>query len=138
MNTITHLGVYGALAKEDCVLLVKKSRGPYSGKLDLPGGKLEHGETAEEGLAREFMEETGVIVLGSRWLNNLTVVTNFSDERGDISMYQVGLLYTITHFDESNLQTEMDEEDSLGAEWYNISKLTSEQLSPFAKIALNK
>lgn len=53
----SHVGVYGICIKNNAVLLIKKSRGPYKGMYDLPGGRMESGETIEEGLKREFMEE---------------------------------------------------------------------------------
>ncbi len=40
MVNTTHLGVYGIVIKEDKILLVKKSRGAYIGKYDLPGGSF--------------------------------------------------------------------------------------------------
>ena len=58
-----HLGVYGVIINEDRILLVKKSRGAYTGKLDLPGGSFEHGETPIETLKREISEETGSNVI---------------------------------------------------------------------------
>jgi len=138
MKLTTHLGVYGVLEKDGRILLIKKSRGPYKGKLDLPGGKLEHGESVEKGLKREFIEETGVIVNSIEQINNLTTVAEFTDERGNISMFHVGLIYKVTDFDDSNLLKDMDDEDSLGAEWYTISKLRSDELSPFARDILQK
>jgi len=52
-----HSGVYGVAIKDDKILMIKKSRGPYIGMYDLPGGRMEEGESMEEGLRREFVEE---------------------------------------------------------------------------------
>jgi 8-oxo-dGTP pyrophosphatase MutT (NUDIX family) len=57
----THFGIYGLLAAEGRVLLVRKTRGPYSGLLDLPGGAPEPGEADWLAtLRREIAEETGL------------------------------------------------------------------------------
>lgn len=47
---------------ENRVLLIQRAKEPARGKLSLPGGFLDPGETAEEGLSREIWEETGVKV----------------------------------------------------------------------------
>lgn len=69
-NFSSHLGVYGILLKNRSILLVKKSRGPYTGKLDLPGGKPEHGESPQQTQAREILEETGVRAHASKLFDN--------------------------------------------------------------------
>lgn len=53
-------GVKGLLINNGDILMVQTS---YSKKFSLPGGGIKKGETAEEAVKREFMEETGVEVL---------------------------------------------------------------------------
>ena len=50
MLKTSHFGAYGIIIHKNKILLVKKSRGPYKGKYDLPGGKIEFGESIEEAL----------------------------------------------------------------------------------------
>ncbi|HBU27572.1 TPA: NUDIX hydrolase [Candidatus Uhrbacteria bacterium] len=131
MQNVLHLGVYAIIRNGTQVLLIKKARGPYTGLLDLPGGKLEHGESPMDAVSREVMEETGLVVTSTKLLENLSVVTNFTDERGNISMYQVGLIYEVVT-DGTDQTAEMDFEDSLGAKWIEVTELSGNQLSPFA------
>ncbi len=44
------------------VVLVKRRFEPLAGEWSLPGGKLEVGETLEAAIAREIVEETGLVV----------------------------------------------------------------------------
>ena len=48
MKQFKHLGSYGLILDNDNIVLIKKHGGPYNGKLDLPGGTIEFGETPEE------------------------------------------------------------------------------------------
>lgn len=60
MKEHKHIGVYGLIIENNNIALIKKCNGPYTGKLDLPGGSFEFGETPEETLKRELKEETGI------------------------------------------------------------------------------
>ena len=57
-----HIGAYGVIIEDNKIVLIKKARGGYIGKLDLPGGGIEHTENPIEALNRELMGEAGVIV----------------------------------------------------------------------------
>lgn len=132
----THAGIYGVILNDNNILLIKKSRGPYKGKFDLPGGKLEHGEALLDGLAREINEEVGLTAKSFTLYDNYSVTADFTDGEKEISMYHVGLLYVVTVVSGENIKETTDEEDSLGAAWHPIASLNSEQLSPFAKRAI--
>jgi ADP-ribose pyrophosphatase YjhB (NUDIX family) len=54
-----HFGVYGLVIDKGRVLAVRKTRGPYTGLLDLPGGSPNAGEPLDDALRREMAEETG-------------------------------------------------------------------------------
>jgi 8-oxo-dGTP diphosphatase len=57
----TTLVVAGALARGGRLLLARRRDGdPHAGLWELPGGKVEPGETPEEALDREWREELGV------------------------------------------------------------------------------
>ena len=50
------------ILKGDLVLLVERGHRPLKGYWSLPGGVLETGEKLEEGIRREVLEETGLII----------------------------------------------------------------------------
>jgi ADP-ribose pyrophosphatase YjhB (NUDIX family) len=55
-------GVQGILERDGRVLLAKRAHDPHAGCWDLPGGFLDETERPEDGLRREFLEETGIAV----------------------------------------------------------------------------
>jgi len=53
----------GIIRNSSRIILIKRktsSRDPWSGQIALPGGHIENGETVEEGLLREIMEEVNI------------------------------------------------------------------------------
>jgi 8-oxo-dGTP diphosphatase len=60
------LTVDGIIIMEGGVVAVKRGREPFRGKLSLPGGIVEYGETVEEAVVREVREETGLETLPER------------------------------------------------------------------------
>jgi len=56
------VGVGAVVLMDGRVVLVKRRHEPLAGQWSLPGGTLELGETLEAGVAREVLEETGLVV----------------------------------------------------------------------------
>lgn len=139
MQCKQHLGVYGVITKNNKILLIKKSRGPYEGKLDLPGGKIECGEDLLQGLAREVHEETGLTIYKEKvtLIDNFTHNVSFSTEQESILMHHIGLIYNISQW-EGVLKTSIEFEDVKGVDFYALQTLTTDELSPFADVIVKK
>lgn len=58
-DTSPLLGVSACVFRAGKVLLVERTRPPFSGKFSLPGGRVRFGERLEEAVKREVREETG-------------------------------------------------------------------------------
>jgi len=56
------IGVGAVILDGRQVLLIERGQAPLKGEWSLPGGALELGETLEEGIRREVLEETGLMV----------------------------------------------------------------------------
>ena len=139
MDTIvkTHVGAYGIVIRENKIALIKKARGGYKGKYDLPGGGIEHDETPIMALQRELMEEIGGLLRKQNYWMLLLLLSNGKWKSLIEDLHHVGILYTVK-IEEDNLKVEADGLDSDGAVWMELDKLTEDMLSPFAWYSLKK
>ncbi len=125
--THRHYGVYGFILNERAeILVVVKTRGPYTGRYDLPGGSPEEGESAEETLTREIMEETGrkVLQIGSVIEKETTFDYDHTDcllHTGKVFPCQVG----------PQIHQILLGEDNASAEWLSIETFSTENATPF-------
>ena len=136
-----HLGSYGILIRDDKILLIRKCVGPYDGKLDLPGGSLEFGENPELALVREFKEEVGIDIIKYELIDADSVNLEWNYKNEIINVHHIGIFYKINMYDgvikKENIVDEIND-DSLGADFYEIKKLTKDELSKIAYMEINK
>ena len=66
------------ILREGRLLVARRGKEPAQGTLDLPGGFIDMDETAEEGIRREIMEETGMQALGITYLFSLPNLYKYS------------------------------------------------------------
>lgn len=126
----TRIGVYGIALRDRHLLLTMKTAGAYEGLLDLPGGGIEFGENHEMALRREFQEEVGMAFTTCRLVDNCSHCQEVVLPPDWFQFHHLGSLYMVD--DPQELPT--PGQDPFG--WYHIDELTSEQLTPFAKVAL--
>lgn len=137
MKETRHLGVYGLIVENNKIVLVLKSRGAYTGKLDLPGGSFEHGERPEETLIREIKEELNANVKDFELFDAESVVVDWLHNDNKENMHHIGIFYKV-NLTNNTLKDDADGQDSLGANWYDIEQLTEEEVSPLVWIELKK
>ena len=142
MKEHKHLGAYALLIKENKILLIKKVTGPYDGKLDLPGGTIEFTETPEKSLKRELLEETGIEITSYELFDadSVTFAWN-TKENVQVKTHHIGIFYKVIDYKnkvKKNLPIDEVNDDSLGAQFYDIDKLNKENLSAITILELEK
>lgn len=138
IEVATHIGAYGIITKDNKIALIRKARGGYKGKLDLPGGGIEHTETPEEALIRELQEEAGVTVIKYELFGvpSSNILWQMTEEIKE-DLHHIGIIYKV-EIKEENVKEEPDGIDSEGCNWYEINKINKEELSPFAKYVIER
>jgi 8-oxo-dGTP diphosphatase len=64
------------------LLLVRRGRDPHRGRWSLPGGRVEAGESPEQAIEREVLEETGLVVRAGAPVGRVRI-------QGDAVVYDV-------------------------------------------------
>jgi 8-oxo-dGTP diphosphatase len=106
------------IRKDGCVLLARRCPGEkLAGFWEFPGGKVEFGETPEESLARELLEELGIVAhVGKRFAES-----SHEYEHGSFRL----IAYLVDHAEGEPRPNVHDRLD-----WVKIDDLASYQLLP--------
>ena len=138
--------VYGLLLDSQNRLLVSDEyiRGEYFTKL--PGGGLEFGEGTRDGLAREFMEETGITVtVGAHlYTTDFFQISAFNKKDQIISIYYLvnsnecdKIKTSEKNFDFSPAQIDDKKGTFESFRWVNFENLNEDSMSlPIDKVAI--
>ncbi len=105
--------------ENDELLVLTRGREPAKGTLDLPGGFSEIGETAEEGVRREVLEETGLTVDKAKYLFSQPNVYPYSG----INIFTLDSFFFCEVHDLSSLKAA---DDAADCQWMAISSLPYE------------
>ena len=132
MKEMKHFGVYGVCIREGRILCICKTRGPYRGRFDLPGGTPEEGESLVETLRREMLEETGYKVSA---IHQNTIRDVFVTVPEIARVHHEFVLFTID-VEEKSAQTVEDfvtseeKNDSKGIVWVPLEEVSLTNASP--------
>ena len=98
------------------MLVATRSKEPAKGTLDLPGGFCDSYETAEEGIAREVLEETGLKVIDTKYLFTIPNTYVYSG----MELHTMDLFFLCKVEDCNSFIADDDVEE---LKWINIDKL---------------
>lgn len=135
-NEKQYFGVYGLFLNGSEILLVKKNRGPYKGRWDLPGGAPHYGERLEQAFCREVQEETSLTVKALDLFTTLSHLEHYQIEGKAASLYHIGVLYLVFDF-EGEVKVPKQALDEISEFcWWDIEEVQGELLTPFALSAV--
>jgi 8-oxo-dGTP pyrophosphatase MutT (NUDIX family) len=136
-HTHTHYGIYALIidTPENKILLIKKTRGPYTGMLDLPGGSPEKNEAKEETLTREIREEVGANVTAVREEEEFSLEYKYHDGNQQCVLTHNGHIF-VTEIDKNITET-IQSSDTAGCIWVPIETIETVQITPPVQRAID-
>jgi len=107
--------------KEGKLLVTRRAIEPDIGKIDLPGGFVDPGETAEEALKRELQEELGISEVKMAYLTSGSNEYPFSG----LTVFTTDLLFRV---DIDSLAVLKPADDISSIEWVDPDTLDPEEI----------
>jgi 8-oxo-dGTP diphosphatase len=128
------VGVGAVVIDGTKVLLVRRGQEPLKGEWSLPGGALELGETLQQGVVREVLEETGLIVVPGGIIEILDRIT--PDEASGRIRYHYVLIDFVCHVTGGALCSASDAEE---VRWVERDQLQNGfRLAPVTLVVIEK
>ncbi len=107
---------------DDSILATVRAEDPDAGKLDLPGGFVDHGETAEQALRRELEEELNLKEIMPSYFGTYPNIYPY----GSVTYHTLDLIFTV------KLRTMPDitpADDVASIKWIKKSQLEIQQFA---------
>lgn len=108
-------------SSEGKLLVTRRAIDPDKGKLDLPGGFVDPGESAEMALRRELMEELGISVKEMRYLTSASNEYLFAG----VTVFTTDLVFRVIA---DSLEDMKASDDISGFEWVDPTLVDPEEI----------
>lgn len=132
-----HFGVYARIVRDGRMLCVNKTRGPYTGLLDLPGGRPEFAESWEDALRRELGEEVGVESVAMGEFSRFSLHVDASATGESINFHHHGVVADARILGALPRATTLSP-DTNGWEWFDVLHGDRSRLSPMARSVIDQ
>ncbi len=126
------VGVGAVILDEGRVLLIRRGHEPLKGTWSLPGGAVETGETLEDALVREVLEETGLAVEVGPLVEAVDRIIR--DEDGKVEYHFVVVDYACR----VRGGTLIPSSDAAAAQWVPIAGIDAYDLTSTANRVIRK
>lgn len=115
--------VSAMVARDGHILLVKRGCEPNKGLWSLPGGSIEHSETAEAAVKREILEETGLHIE----VDGVAGIRDVISPHPDSNDYHFVIIVFHAHAVGGELRAMSDAAE---AEWVSLDDMRNYALTP--------
>lgn len=135
-NIIQKVVLGGVVIKDNKILIVQRNMGEdiFPGLWELPSGKKEDLETAEDSLVREVKEETGLDILPVAPFD----VFNYQIEKPDVIKDSTQINYLVKPVNDQDELNVILSDEHQNYKWITIDEIDIYNLSDSIKLVLKK
>lgn len=126
------IGVHALIIKDNYVLLVTRDKEPDKGMWIIPGGRVELGETYEEAVQRELLEECNIEIDIERLLDVNDYILRDEDDR---IKYHFVLVYLMARHKSGVVKAQSDAAE---VRWVSLEKVREFFIHPHLLSLLEK